>query len=84
MHTLDELHEAIRQAKVAVCEDGTLPAKGELVEVLIEAERLGLEGVIAKHVESTYRPGVRSRQWIKLKTEAWRSVHGPRRRDRLS
>lgn len=54
------------------------------VEVLVEAERLGLEGVIAKQVESTYRPGVRSRQWVKLKSEAWRSVHGPRRRKRLS
>jgi predicted homoserine dehydrogenase-like protein len=37
VHTLDELHDTIRQAKVAVCEDGMLLAKCELVEVLIEA-----------------------------------------------
>lgn len=29
----------------------------------------GLEGIIAKHAQSTYQPGCRSRQWLKLKTE---------------
>jgi len=29
----------------------------------------GLEGIIAKQVQSTYRIGSRSRQWLKLKTE---------------
>ncbi|MGD0585880.1 MAG: non-homologous end-joining DNA ligase [Oryzomonas sp.] len=29
----------------------------------------GLEGIIAKHRLSTYQPGKRSRQWLKLKTQ---------------
>jgi bifunctional non-homologous end joining protein LigD len=28
----------------------------------------GLEGIIAKHSQSTYHPGLRSRQWLKIKT----------------
>jgi ATP-dependent DNA ligase len=27
----------------------------------------GLEGVVAKRLESPYRPGVRSRDWVKIK-----------------
>lgn len=33
--------------------------------VLAAAEQQGLEGVVAKRVESTYQPGRRSRSWIK-------------------
>jgi bifunctional non-homologous end joining protein LigD len=29
----------------------------------------GLEGIIAKHSQSPYRPGRRSRQWLKIKTQ---------------
>jgi bifunctional non-homologous end joining protein LigD len=29
----------------------------------------GLEGIIAKHAHSTYQPGRRSRQWLKVKTQ---------------
>jgi bifunctional non-homologous end joining protein LigD len=29
----------------------------------------GLEGIIAKHAQSTYQPGRRSRQWLKVKTQ---------------
>jgi bifunctional non-homologous end joining protein LigD len=32
-----------------------------------EAARLGLEGVMAKRIESRYLPGERSRDWLKLK-----------------
>jgi bifunctional non-homologous end joining protein LigD len=46
---------------------------------LFEAcERLGLEGLVAKRVDSVYRPG-RSRNWVKVKTAAWRAEHAPRR-----
>jgi bifunctional non-homologous end joining protein LigD len=31
------------------------------------AEQLGLEGVIAKRADSRYRPGVRGRDWLKIK-----------------
>jgi bifunctional non-homologous end joining protein LigD len=33
------------------------------------AEENSLEGVVAKRVESTYRPGVRSPDWVKVKLE---------------
>ena len=31
------------------------------------SERFGLEGVVAKRLDSIYEPGRRSRQWIKIK-----------------
>jgi bifunctional non-homologous end joining protein LigD len=31
------------------------------------AERMGLEGIIAKKADSTYSPNIRSREWLKLK-----------------
>ncbi len=33
------------------------------------AERLGLEGIFAKKSNSIYIPGVRSKEWLKIKTE---------------
>jgi bifunctional non-homologous end joining protein LigD len=33
------------------------------------ARRKGLEGIIAKHSRSVYRPGRRSRQWLKVKRQ---------------
>ncbi|MER3498269.1 MAG: DNA ligase D [Chitinophagaceae bacterium] len=33
------------------------------------AEELGLEGIFAKKKDSTYLPGSRSKQWLKIKTE---------------
>ena len=36
-------------------------------EALAWTEAMGLEGVIAKRLNSRYRPGVRSREWIKIK-----------------
>jgi bifunctional non-homologous end joining protein LigD len=40
---------------------------------------LGLEGLVAKRLSSTYRPGERSRDWIKAKTPQWIEAHAPRR-----
>jgi bifunctional non-homologous end joining protein LigD len=37
------------------------------------AERLGLEGVVSKRRQSPYRSG-RSRDWLKVKTMAWREA----------
>jgi ATP-dependent DNA ligase len=42
---------------------------------------LGLEGMVAKRTDSLYRAGVRSDDWLKLKTADWRAVHAPRRID---
>jgi bifunctional non-homologous end joining protein LigD len=33
------------------------------------AQERGLEGIMAKHAQSTYRPGARSRKWLKVKTQ---------------
>jgi bifunctional non-homologous end joining protein LigD len=40
---------------------------------------LGLEGMVAKRTDSPYRPGVRSDDWLKLKTADRRAVHAPTR-----
>jgi bifunctional non-homologous end joining protein LigD len=41
---------------------------------LAECEERGLEGVIAKHVNSIYRSGPSS-AWIKVKCDAWREAN---------
>lgn len=38
------------------------------------------ELVVAKRADSPYRPGVRSNDWLKLKTADWKSEHAPMRR----
>ena len=43
------------------------PDKGD--KVLAQAHKEGWEGIIAKKIGSTYQPGVRSRDWLKLKIE---------------
>jgi bifunctional non-homologous end joining protein LigD len=48
--------------------------------VLLDAcASLDVEGVVAKRVDSPYRPGVRSGDWLKLKTVDWKRGHAPRR-----
>ena len=50
-------------------------------EVMEACASLGLEGTVAKRTDSPYRPGVRSLDWLKLKTADWRAAHAPRRID---
>lgn len=50
-------------------------------ELLAACAELDLEGVVAKRLASRYRPGDRSRDWIKVKTPAWREHHAPRRHE---
>jgi bifunctional non-homologous end joining protein LigD len=38
-------------------------------KMLARASKQGWEGIIAKRIDSTYEPGVRSRAWLKLKIE---------------
>lgn len=40
---------------------------------------LGLEGVVAKRLDSRYRPGARTTLWRKRKCRAWLEEHAPRR-----
>lgn len=42
---------------------------GDGAEMLARAQRDGWEGVIAKRTDAVYEPGVRSRNWRKLKVE---------------
>ncbi|EMQ99900.1 ATP-dependent DNA ligase [Paeniglutamicibacter gangotriensis] len=59
---------------------------GTLEQALDSSAELGLEGVVAKDVESSYRPGKRSASWIKLKHHlhqevvviGWRRGNGSR------
>jgi ATP-dependent DNA ligase len=39
----------------------------------------GLEGLVAKRLDSIYRLGERSKQWVKAKCPDWRVNHAPRR-----
>jgi bifunctional non-homologous end joining protein LigD len=41
--------------------------------------RLRQEGIVLKRVDARYTPGVRTADWRKVKTAAWRTNHGPRR-----
>jgi bifunctional non-homologous end joining protein LigD len=60
----------------------TVPSfDGGASEVLDACTDLGLEGLVAKRAESRYRSGQRSRDWLKLKTPAWRAHHAPRRHE---
>jgi hypothetical protein len=45
-------------------------------DVLQVCDRLGVEGVIAKRLDSVYVPGSRSRHWLKFKTARWKEHHG--------
>ena len=37
------------------------------------------EGIVLKRLDARYTPGVRTADWRKVKTAAWRTDHGPRR-----
>ena len=43
------------------------PLSGTPQAILEQVRRFGLEGVMAKREESVYRPGIRSREWAKVK-----------------
>jgi bifunctional non-homologous end joining protein LigD len=72
--TLDEPYtrrrerlERLFRARDDVPVDVPSVAEGDPESALEEARRRGLEGVVAKRRRSTYRPGVRSDDWVKLK-----------------
>ena len=46
-------------------------------KLLAAAERHGLEGIVSKRQASAYRSGP-SRDWVKIKTEAWRVANQER------
>lgn len=52
-----------------------------LGDLLGACEGLDIEGVVAKRLDAPYRPGRQSRDWVKVKTPAWRIDHGPFRHE---
>jgi bifunctional non-homologous end joining protein LigD len=54
---------------------------GHVADVLAACREHDVEGIVAKRIESPYRPGERSNDWLKLKTADWRATHAPRRHD---
>lgn len=55
--------------------------RGDGVELLASCGELDLEGIVAKRVAARYRPGARSRDWLKVKTPMWRVEHAHRRHE---
>ena len=54
----------------------------EVADLLAACELQGVEGLVAKRVRSRYRPGLRSPDWVKVKTHTWRTTHAPLRMSR--
>ena len=85
---MDEPYHERRQLLAELCFLGpawcTLPVWTEVdvSDLLTACELHGVEGLVAKRVRSTYRPGRRSPDWVKAKTHSWRIIHGPLRMTR--
>lgn len=62
-----ELLERLMRTRAGVPVEVPATASGTPEEAFEESRRLGLEGLVAKHPDSPYRPGVRSEDWVKLK-----------------
>ena len=58
----------------APCWDTTFLLDADPADALDACADLGLEGFVAKRVDSPYRPGQRSPDWLKLKTPSWRRI----------
>ena len=48
-------------------------------DLLDACVRLRQVGIVLKRLDARYLPGVRTADWRKVKTAAWRTNHGPRR-----
>jgi bifunctional non-homologous end joining protein LigD len=48
-------------------------------DLIPTCEAHGVEGVVAKRLESPYRPGRRSTDWVKIKCPEWTALHAPLR-----
>ncbi|OGD55559.1 hypothetical protein A3K81_05110 [Candidatus Bathyarchaeota archaeon RBG_13_60_20] len=61
---LQELRKALRQGRYVVV---SAPVEEHGVDYYEAAVKRGLEGVVAKRLSSTYQPGSRSSDWLKIK-----------------
>lgn len=58
------LQEVLEEGDIVSIAD-SFPERGE--DYFQAALKMGIEGVVAKRLDSQYRPGIRSRDWIKIK-----------------
>ena len=58
------LHEELQESEIVSIVD-SFPEKGE--DYFQAALKMGIEGVVAKRLDSQYLPGIRSSDWIKIK-----------------
>jgi DNA ligase D-like protein (predicted ligase) len=58
------LHEELEESEIVSIAD-SFPEKGE--DYFQAALKAGIEGVVAKRLDSQYLPGIRSQDWIKIK-----------------
>jgi bifunctional non-homologous end joining protein LigD len=80
----DERRDTLEQLELKSANWAAVPSfDGEAADVFVACAELGLEGLVAKRVESRYRPGQRSRDWVKLKTTSWREHHAHRRHEHV-
>lgn len=63
---LQALLEPFRSSLVIL---GHFPARAELFAQAVHGAKL--EGFMAKRAESIYQPGIRTRDWLKIKREGW-------------
>jgi ATP-dependent DNA ligase len=57
-------------------------SRGSVADVLKACAEHDVKGIVAKRVDSPYRRGERSGDWLKLKTADWRIAHASRRHPR--
>jgi bifunctional non-homologous end joining protein LigD len=76
-HRRRELLEGLGLAGSAWCTVSSFPGAG--AELFAACTQLGLEGLVAKHLDGRYEPGVRSKAWVKAKCAAWLDEHAAHR-----
>ena len=65
---LEERRRLLEALEISGPSWATSPAfVGAVAPVLDAAQERGLEGVVAKRLGSTYRPGTRAPEWVKVK-----------------
>lgn len=71
---------ALDLAGPAWCAVSAFPGAG--AELFAACTALGLEGLVAKRLDSRYEPGVRSKAWVKAKCADWLQHHAEHRHER--
>lgn len=69
--------ESFALAGPAWCLVSAFPGAG--AELFAACTALGLEGLVAKRLDSRYEPGVRSKAWVKAKCADWYDHHAEHR-----